>query len=57
MASRLITGHCPILAASDPDELVARVEALIDKHITAKSAPDEGFVSRGSQSRRVVHGR
>jgi DNA-binding response OmpR family regulator len=40
----------------DPDELVARVEALIDKHITAKLAPDEGFVSRGSQSRSVAHG-
>ena len=39
----------------DPDELVMRVEALIDKHVAEQSSPGEGYFSRGSQSRPVSY--
>ena len=41
----------------DPDELVVRVEALIDKSAAAQSRLGEGFSSRGAQPRAVSHGR
>jgi DNA-binding response OmpR family regulator len=40
----------------DPEELVMRVEALIDKHIVAQSRPNHGYASRGSQSRTMANG-
>ena len=40
----------------DPEELVLRVEALIDKHRAAQMRPNEGFTSRRSQSRTALNG-
>jgi DNA-binding response OmpR family regulator len=40
----------------DPEEMVMRVEALIDKHIAAQSRPNEGYASRGSYSRTMANG-
>jgi len=41
----------------DPEELVMRVEALVEKHVTAQLRPNDGFTSRGSQSRNMANGR
>jgi len=40
----------------DPEELVMRVEALMDKHIATQSRPNEGYISRGSYSRTMANG-
>jgi DNA-binding response OmpR family regulator len=40
----------------DPEELVVRVEALIDKHLAAQMRPNDGYTSRGSHSRNVANG-
>jgi DNA-binding response OmpR family regulator len=40
----------------DPEELVMRVEALIDKHLAAQLRPNEGYTSRGSHARTAANG-
>jgi DNA-binding response OmpR family regulator len=40
----------------DPEELVMRVEALVERHVAAQLRPNDGYTSRGTQSRNVANG-